>query len=250
MMDVKTEQMSYAARDGTPVPTFVARPAGPGPYPALVLGYELWGMQEIPAGGPHMRDVAARLAAEGYVAAVPDDHTARDKHPKLEGGAVVGGPSDDESTSDLCDAVGWLGTLPYVDAGRIGAIGWCGGGRQVLFLAAQCPGMRAVASFYGRPVNRPTMPGPSPIDGVPQIPCPVFGAYGEADRAIPLETVERLREALQAAGKTSEIHIFPNAQHAFMNDRRPEAYQPAAAAESWRLVLAFFERHLRAPVLA
>lgn len=249
-MNVTTEQTSYPSRDKTPIATYVARPAGDGRHPALVLGYEFWGMLEVPAGAPHMRDVAARFAAEGFVAAIPDYYAARGKQPTMEGGTIVGSPSDEESTSDLLDAVAWLKTLPYVDAERIGAIGWCGGGRQALFLAARSSDIRAVASFYGRPVNRPTMHGPSPLDLIPQIAAPVFGAYGEADKAIPLDTVERFRDALGAAGKTAEIHIFPNAEHAFMNDRRPEGYQPEAAAESWRLVVEFFRRYLGAPVHA
>jgi carboxymethylenebutenolidase len=245
-MNVMTEQTNYAAHDGTQVATYVARPEGDGPFSALVMGYEFWGMLEVPAGAPHMRDVAARFAAEGYVAIVPDYYAARGKQPTIEGGTIAGSPSDEESTSDLLDAVEWLSTLPYVNAARIGAIGWCGGGRQVLFLAARTPLIRAVASFYGRPVNRPTMLGPSPIDVIGEINAPIFGAYGAADKAIPLDTVERFQEALTAAGKVSEIHIFPGAEHAFANDRRPEGYQPEAAAESWRLVLDFFGRYLRA----
>jgi carboxymethylenebutenolidase len=249
-MNVVTEETTYAAHDGTLIETFVARPAGDELSPALVLGYEFWGMLEVPAGGPHMRDVAARLAANGFIAIVPDYYAARGKQPTMEGGTIVGSPTDEESTSDLVDAVEWLTTLPYVDASRIGAIGWCGGGRQVIFLAARTPRVRAVASFYGRPVNRPNMHGPSPIDVIGQIGAPIFGAYGTADKAIPLDTVERFRDALAEAGKIAEIHIFPGAEHAFMNDRRPEGYQPETAAESWRLVIDFFNRHLRAAVRA
>lgn len=249
-MSVETESVRYPASDGTEITTYLARPSGAGPFPALILGYEFWGMLEVPAGGPHMRDVAARFAAEGYVAAVPDYYAARGKQPTMEGGTVVGSPSDEQSSSDLCDGVRWLGSLPYVDAERIGAIGWCGGGRQVLFLAARCPGVHAVATFYGRPVNRPNHTGPSPIDLVPQIPCPVFGAYGEADKAIPVDTVVQFRDALARAGKTHEIHIFPGAEHAFMNDRRPEGYLASAAVESWSRVVDFFGRYLKQPIPA
>lgn len=245
-MNVESESIRYRAADGVEIVTYLARPAGAGPFPALVMAYEFWGMLEIPAGGPHMRDVAGRFAAEGYVAVVPDYYAARGKQPTMEGGTVVGSPSDEQSTSDLCDAVRWLATLPFVDAVRVGTIGWCGGGRQALFMAAHCAGVRAAASFYGRPVNRPSMHGPSPIDVVPQMHCPIFGAYGEADKAIPLETVEQFRDALERAGKPAEIHVFPGAEHAFMNDRRPEGYLPDAAADAWKRALSFFERTLRA----
>jgi len=249
-MSVEAGSVRYRASDGTEITTYLARPSGEGPFPGLVLGYEFWGMLEVPAGAPHMRDVAERFAAAGYAAAVPDYYAARGKQPTMEGGTVVGSPSDEQSTSDLCDGVKWLGTLPYVDAERIGVIGWCGGGRQALFLAARCAGVRAAAAFYGRPVNPPARPGPGPIDLAGEFTCPIFGAYGEADKAIPVETVIRFREALERAGATHEIHIFPGADHAFMNDRRPEGYLPSAAAESWKLALAFFDRYLKQPIPA
>ena len=101
-----------------------------------------------------MRESAQRFAAAGYVAAVPDYYAARGQQPTMEGGTIVGSPSDEQSTSDLCDAVHWLQAQPYVDAERVGVIGWCGGGRQALFLAAKCPGVRAAAAFYG-PAGQP-----------------------------------------------------------------------------------------------
>jgi carboxymethylenebutenolidase len=249
-LSISTETTSFRATDGATVSTYVARPAGTGPFPALVLGYEFWGMLDVPAGGPHMRDVAARFAAEGYVAAVPDYYAARGQQPTMEGGTIVGSPSDEQSTSDLRDCVHWLVGRPDVDAERIGVIGWCGGGRQALFLAANCPELRAAAAFYGRPINRPTQPGPSPIDLIDRMHCPIFGAYGAADRGIAVEAVERFRDALAAHGKTAEIHVYPDGEHAFMNDRRPEGYNATAAAAAWRDVVAFFERYLKAPVAA
>ena len=244
-MGVLTENTSFAAGDGVAIKTFLARPGGGGEFPALVLGYEFWGMLEVPAGAPHMRDVAQRFAEAGYVAAVPDYYAARGQQPTMEGGTVVGAPSDEQSTSDLCDAVHWLQTRDFVEPDRVGTIGWCGGGRQALFLAAKCEGVRATATFYGRPINRPTQTGPSPIDLIDRM-CPIFGAYGEADRGIAVDTVLKFRDALEAAGKPHEIHIYPSAEHAFMNDRRPEGYNAEAAADAWKRVLDFFGRNLRA----
>jgi carboxymethylenebutenolidase len=249
-LNIRAETTTYQARDGVHVATYVARPDGVGPYPALVLGYEFWGMLEVPAGAPHMRECAARFAENGYVAAIPDYYAARGQQPTMEGGTIVGSPSDEQSTSDLSDAVDWLEGLPYVDGERIGVIGWCGGGRQAWFLAAHCAKIRAAASFYGRPINRPTMPGPSPIDLIPQMNCALFGGYGAADTGIAVEAVERFREALTAQGKTHEIHVYPNGKHAFMNDRRPEGYDCDAADAAWHDVLDFFERSLKVPVTA
>ncbi len=238
-----TETLSYLADDGVSVATFLARPDGAGRFPALVMGYEFWGMLEVPGGGPHMRDVAGRFAEAGYVAAVPDYYAARGQQPTMEGGTIKGAPTDEQSGRDLEACVRWLGTLPYVAAGRIGTIGWCGGGRQALFLAARSDAIRAAASFYGRPVNRPNQPGPGPIDVVPKIRCPVFGAYGEDDKAIPVDTVRQFEATLARQGLPHEMHIYPGAGHAFMNDQRDSYYAPAAA-EAWQSVVAFFDRHL------
>lgn len=243
-MAIIREAVSYRAEDGANIATHIARPEGAGPFPALLMGYEFWGMLEVPGGGPHMRDVAGRLAAEGYVAAVPDYYAARGQQPTMEGGTIKGGPPDEQAGRDLAVGVRWLQSQSYVAGGRIGVIGWCGGGRQALFLAGRCHDLSAAASFYGRPINRPGQPGSSPIDLVPQMRCPIFGAYGEADRAIPVDTVRTLEHALERHGVAHEIHYYPNAGHAFMNDQRPD-YVEAAAKESWRDVLAFFARYLK-----
>ncbi len=243
------ETLSYRADDGASVPTFLARPEGAGPFPALVLGYEFWGMLEVPGGGPHMRDLAGRFAEAGYVAAVPDTYAARGQQPTMEGGTIKGAPSDEQSGRDLAACVGWLAALPYVAGDRIGTVGWCGGGRQALFLAARSDAIRACAAFYGRPVNRPNQPGPGPIDVVASIRCPVFGAYGEDDKAIPVETVRQFEAALGRAGVAHEMHYYAGAGHAFMNDQRDSYFEPAAR-ESWRSLVAFFDRHLGAPPAA
>lgn len=242
MPDVITETTSYAAPDGMPVATYLARPEGEGPFPAILMAYEFWGMLEIPGGGPHMREVAQRFASAGYVAAVPDYYATRGEQPTMEGGVISGGPPDDEADRDLCTGVGWLQFLPYVRSGSVGVIGWCGGGRHALFLAARCAAVGAAATFYGPPINRPTRTPPSPIDVVPDIHCPMFGAYGEQDHAIPLEAAQRLESELARCVVEHEMHYYP-AGHAFMNDQR-DSYDPASAADAWQKVLAFFGRYL------
>lgn len=243
-MTIRAETVAYPASDGASVQTYLARPSGDGQFPAIVMAYEFWGMLEVPGGGPHMRDVAGRFAAEGYVAIVPDYYAARGQQPTMEGGTIKGGPSDPESTRDLCDAARWLQQQAYVADERIGVIGWCGGGRQALFLAAKCPAIRVAASFYGRVVNRPTQPGPSPIDLVPQMRVPIFGAYGEDDKSIAAETARQLDAALAQHNVPHEVHIYPNAGHAFMNDQRDSYAEPAAKA-AWQSMLDFFADHLR-----
>jgi carboxymethylenebutenolidase len=240
--EVLAETTSYPAQDGMAVSTYLARPEGAGPFPAILMAYEFWGMLEVPGGGPHMRDMAQRFAREGYVAAVPDYYATRGKQPTMEGGVISGGPPDDEADRDLCAGVRWLQSLPYVRTGPVGVIGWCGGGRHALFLAARCPEVGAAATFYGPPINRPTRTPPSPIDVVTDIHCPIFGAYGEQDQAIPLDAAQKLEAELARHGITYEMHYYP-AGHAFMNDQR-DSYNEPAAKDAWAKVLAFFRRHL------
>src|SRR5688572_18226797 len=133
-MAITTETVTYRSPDGPEVSAYLARPEGSGPFPAMLMCYELWGMADTPEGGPHMRDVAGRFASRGYVAIVPDVYTARGEFPRVEGGAIVGAPSDEAFEHDLRAAVDWLREQPYVAADAIGVIGWCGGGRQALFL--------------------------------------------------------------------------------------------------------------------
>lgn len=75
--------------------------------------------------------------------------------------------------------------------------------------------------------------------------CPLLGLYGETDQGIPPSEVERLRQALSEAGKQFELHIYPNAPHAFFNDTRA-SYRPEAAIDAWRRTLTFFRQHLGA----
>jgi len=247
-MAIVTESVSYPAADGLPVQTFLARPEGNGPYPAILMCYEFWGMLEVPGGGPHMRDVAVRFANEGYVAIVPDYYATRGQQPTMDGGTITGSPPDEEADRDLCDAVHWLQQQPYVQAEHIGVIGWCGGGRHALFLAVRCPELKAAASFYGRPVNRPQQTGPSPIDLVPQMRAAIFGAYGGDDGAIPVENARQLDAALAQHGVPHEVHIYPGAGHAFMNNER-DSYREPSATESWQSMLDFFAEHLKGAVL-
>lgn len=225
--------------------TYLARPGGDGSFTAILMCYEFWGMLEVPGGGPHMRDVAQRFAREGYVAAVPDYYATRGEQPSMEAGVISGGPPDDEAGRDLCEGVRWLQSQPFVRKGPVGVIGWCGGGRQALFLAARCPEVGAAATFYGPPVNRATRTGPSPIDVVPDIHCPVFGAYGEDDHALPIATARQLEAELSRHGVPHEMRYYP-AGHAFMNDQR-DSYNKAAALDAWTGVLDFFRRNLTVP---
>jgi carboxymethylenebutenolidase len=241
--DILTSTEAYTAADGATISTYLARPAASLPGPGIVMLYEFWGMLEVPGGGPHMRDVAQRFARAGYAAAVPDYYAARGQQPTMEGGVISGGPPDEQADDDLCRGVRWLAAQPFVAGQRVGVIGWCGGGRHALFLAAGCAEVAAAVGFYGPPINRPGRPGPSPIDVVQHITCPVLLGFGAEDHVIPVPVVQQLEAELARSGVRHALHIYPEAGHAFMNDQR-DSYNPRAASDAWQRVLDFFGREL------
>ena len=74
---------------------------------------------------------------------------------------------------------------------------------------------------------------------------PVLGLFAEKDTFVTPQVAREVHAAVLKAGKHSEIHIYPNVDHAFFNDERPDVHHPAAAADAWRRTLAFFRQHLK-----
>jgi carboxymethylenebutenolidase len=215
--------------NGDDVPGYLSLPQT-GPSPAVIVLQEWWGLE------PHIKDVADRFAAEGYVALAPD----------LYHGALVDEPDEarklameldhPRAIAEIESAGTYLLSRDDVQGSGVGIIGFCMGGGLVLKVAAQTDILSAGVVFYGR--------NPDPIDQVANIDCPLLGIYGENDQGIPPSEVERLREALQAAGKTDfDLHIYPGAAHAFFNDRR-QAHDPEASKDAWSKVMALFGKHL------
>ena len=218
------------------MPAYVARPAGGGPWPALLVIQEAFGLNA------HIKDVAGRVAAEGYVALAPDlfyrggkGRTAGyDQLPKaLE---LMGALRDDEIVADVASAIAYLERQPTVRAGRVGITGFCMGGR-VAYLAAcaLADKITAAVPYYG---------GGIPVDRTAALGAPVLAFFGEDDPFIPLDSVEKLRAEAQRLGKRVEIVVYPKAPHGFFCNER-DSYRPEAAADAWERTKRFFAQHLR-----
>jgi len=129
------------------------------------------------------------------------------------------------------------------DAARMGVTGFCWGGRIVWLYAAHSPKLKAGVAWYGRLVGQPSELMPKhPIDLVASLKAPVLGLYGGKDQGIPLDTVERMRAALKAAGNPSEIVVYPEAGHGFNADYRP-GYDKEAAADGWKRLQQWFRKY-------
>ena len=218
------------------MPAYVARPAGNGPWPAVLVIMEAFGLNE------HIKDVARRVAGEGYVALAPDLYhrsgklrtAGYDELPKaLE---LMGALEDDQIVADVSSAIGWLEKQPTVKAGRVGITGFCMGGR-VSYLAAceLADKIKASVPYYG---------GGIPVDKTEKLRCPVLAFFGEKDAFIPLDGVEHLKAEAKRLGKNVEVVVYPGADHGFFCNERA-SYQKAAAENSWQRLKAFFAKHLR-----
>lgn len=229
-----SSEIKYPSTDGSSIGAYLTRPKGDGQRPAVVVIHENRGLND------HIRDVARRLAKEGYVAIAPDllsrqGGTGSFASPEaaIEGIRKV----DEESlTKDLTGAINYLKGQAFVRANKIGVTGFCWGGGNVLLIATRNKDLAASVVFYGR--------SPKNLDDVKNIAGPVFGNYGEKDTGIT-SAVPKLADAMKQHGKSFEYKVYPGALHAFHNDTNPQRYNPEAAKEAWGRTLEFFKKHLQ-----
>jgi carboxymethylenebutenolidase len=212
-----------------PLAGFFAAPRGAGPFPAVVIIHEAYGLND------NIRDIARRFAEAGYAALAVDLFAGRNQvvcMVRLFSGMLFRS-LDHQGIHDLKAALTWLAARPEVDAARLGAVGYCLGGSLAIAWACTDDRLKVIAPYYGM--------NPRPLEAVARA-CPVVGSYPEAD--FTAKAARALDAALDAYGVPHDIKIYPGAKHSFFNDQGP-AYDPAAAADSWERTLAFFHKHLR-----
>lgn len=249
---LRIEEVLIANGEPRPLPAYVARPKKAGRHPTVIVVNEIFGIHA------YIKDVCKRWAKAGYVAIAPDFFHRAGNPALLTDYAqirpIVAAASHGQVMGDVDTTLGWLKRQRFTSGKPSGIIGFCWGG-TVVWMAAARPGIGAGAAFYGRLVPPPPPaegqppsgePGrPYPVDIARDLKAPVLGFYGGKDRGIPLETVEKMRAALKAAGKTdSEIFVYPEADHGFHADYRP-TYNATAAADAWAKATAHFKRHLK-----
>jgi carboxymethylenebutenolidase len=235
-----TGEVSIPVADGE-LPTFRSAPKGKGPHPVILVVQEIFGVHE------HIKDITRRLAKLGYLAIAPELYARQGDVSKLTSideirNQVVSKVPDSQVLADLDATVTWAGKHGG-DLSRLGITGFCWGGRIVWLYAAHQPKLKAGVAWYGKvkgPVNE--LNPKQPIDVAAELKAPVLGLYGGQDQGIPAETVEELRTAIQAARGPSQIHIYPDAPHAFFADYRP-SYRKDEAEDGWRRLKEWFRVH-------
>jgi carboxymethylenebutenolidase len=238
------ESVGIAGADGDEIEAYLARTLRDGPLGGVVVIHHMPGYDEA------NKEITRRFATLGYNALCPNLYSreAPGASPDDAAAAVraAGGVPDDRLVGDVAGAAAQLRRL-RTSNGRIGVIGYCSGGRQAFLAACHLP-LDAAVDCYGAFVVGTPPPGTSlrvgPIvDLAPDLSCPLLGLFGAEDTHPSPEQVAELDEALRAAGKPHEFHVFENAGHGFFASDRP-SYRPAAAVDGWRLIEKFFDRHL------
>jgi len=207
---------------------YLARPEGDGPFPALVVVHEAFGLNE------QIKEVARRFAGEGYLALAVDLFGGRNVVVcmlRMFGGMLLNS-LDHGGVRDLRAALDWLAAQPGVNAGRIGAVGYCMGGSLAIALSCADNRLKAIAPYYAM--------NPRPLEAVARA-CPVVGSYPEADFTAKAGRI--LDVELDKYDVAHDIKIYPNAKHSFFTNPGDD-HGVAAAADSWRRVLVFFEEHI------
>ena len=244
---VRGEDVEFKS-GGDTITGYLARPSQPSRHPGIVVIHEAFGLVE------HIRDLARRFANIGYDALAPDLY-ARAGGPSNPGDMatvmpVMFGKPDAEAVQDLEAAAAHLRALPGA-SGKIGAIGFCSGGRQTLLFACSSNKVDAAIDCWGGFIHRATPEAettpsrPTPIlDLVGKLGCPLFAVFGEEDQNPSVAQSEEVKKRAAAAGKDATIKVYKNAGHAFLADYRP-SYREGPATELWGDAVAFFDKHLR-----
>jgi len=229
-------QIELKIADGSTMHGFVSFPDHAGPFPAIIVLQEAFGVNH------HIKKITVRLAEEGYLAFAPELFH-RTASPGFEGDynnfesvkPHMQGLSLEGQSADLHATYEWIAGQSYVAKGKLASIGFCMGGR-VSFLANAILPVACGVSYYGGNM-------PSVIDKVDSIHGPHLFFWGGMDKHITAEQIDLTVSAMQKAGKPYVNVVFSYADHAFNCDERAN-YHPRAAAEAWAMTLAFLKNNL------
>lgn len=225
------KQVSYKSGDETVNAIMYTPSTGKGPYPALVVIHEWWGLNDW------VKEQAQKLADQGYVTLAIDLYRGKVATTPEEAHEVMRGVPEDRARRDLLAAYDYLASQNNVKPANIGSIGWCMGGGYSLDLALDQPKLKACVINYGHLATDES--------ALKKINAAILGVFGGKDGGIPPESVKQFEQKLKALGKTVETHIYPDAGHAFENPNNKTGYRPEDAKDAWQRTVAFLQANLK-----
>jgi carboxymethylenebutenolidase len=222
--------VSYKSGDET-VQAVLYTPAGKGPFPAIIVIHEYWGLNDW------VKEQASKLVDQGYEALAIDLYRGKVATTPDMAHELMRGLPEDRAKRDLHAAFEFLQSQPNVKKNRIAAIGWCMGGGYSLDVALQEPTLAADVINYGHLATDPA--------ALNKINSPILGLFGGQDRGITPDDVHKFEAAMKQAGKKIEVAIYDDAGHAFENPHNKEGYRAADAADAWKRTVSFLAENLK-----
>ena len=246
-MSIETEDIQITTSTGETMGAYLARPQGEGPFPAVIVYMEIFGVND------HIRDVTRRVAEEGYIALAPDYFHRTGAGMQLEyndagmaeGMKHLGQLDADQMIADANASLGYLRGRSDVVGDKIGAMGFCIGGHMTYLTACETD-VAAAASYYGGGIAAPQGPGgkESTLGRTSKISGKLHCYFGAKDLLIPNDQVDAIRSALEGSGVAHEVQVYAEADHGFHCDQRP-TYHEASAKDAWRRTFELFGSTLR-----
>ena len=232
IMEPGRTYVTYPGPGGVELHGYLALPPGSGPYPAVLMIHEWWGLN---------RDItllADALAKEGFLVLAPDGFRGSVATTPEQAMKQVTTTPPAQIAGDLDAALSFLRSHPLADPARVATVGFCFGGTQSMFQSTRQADLAATVIFYGGgPMQDASALGSMGRSG------PVLGIYGEQDSSIPVAQVRAFENALKSRGISSTITLYPGVGHAFV---KSNTYRNGAAAEqAWRQMVAFLAGALK-----
>jgi len=223
-----TKRVEFVSKNGSKVEGQLAEPAGDGKVGALVLLQEWWGLND------HIKSIAERMAKEGFLVVAPDLYHGKSTKDPGEAGKLMTELDTLVAVQEIAGAVKFLKKHPRSN-GKVGVFGFCMGGALSLASACHVEGLAAVTMFYGIP--------PAEKVDYAKVTAPILAHVAQHDEWVTVAKAEAVKKEVESHGKSFELHTY-DAQHAFVNDTRPEVYSADNAKVAWDRTVAFFKKHV------
>jgi carboxymethylenebutenolidase len=222
------ENVTFPSNGGT-AEGYLAKPAS-GSGSGVIVVQEWWGLND------QIKGAADRFASEGFTALAPDFYHGEAAAPGEpdQAGKLMMALNIDQVAKDGRGAAAYLAKET---GGTVGVIGFCMGGQLALLTGTVAPDeVAAVVDMYG--IHPAVKPDYSKMKAV------VLALFAGKDGSNPPESREALAKELEAAGVRYTMDVYPDCDHAFMNEQRTDAYNKEAAEDAWSRILPFFRENL------
>jgi carboxymethylenebutenolidase len=221
-------KVDFVAKSGAAASGELAAPEGSGKAPAIVLLQEYWGLND------HIRSLADRFAKAGFLTLAPDLYHGKITKNADEAAKLMQELDGKRAMDDIAGAVAFLASHPRSN-GKVGVTGFCMGGAYALAATSAISSVAAAVSFYGIP--------PADRLDYTTMKAPILKHVARRDQWVTPERAEEIKKKVDAHHGSMRLELY-DADHAFVNDTRPEVHAPEAAKLAWERTIAFFHEHL------